>query len=216
MHDLDRNLLEFTPETADFEEESFGFGQGEWSGESGEVFDETELMELAAELLEIDSEEELNYFLGGLIKKAAGAVGKVIKSPVGQALGGILKNAARQALPVVGKALGGYVGGPAGAKIGGQLATSAGRIFGLETEGLSHEDEQFEVAKQYVRFAGTAVKNAVAAPGGNPGSIAQAAVARAAQQHAPGLLSKSPGQGIGRGRSGRWVRRGGRIILYGV
>ena len=51
----------------------------------------------------------------------------MVKSPVGQALGGILKGAARQALPMVGSALGGYFGGPAGAKIGGQLASGAGQ-----------------------------------------------------------------------------------------
>lgn len=226
MHDIDRTFMEYTPETGAYEHEQFQFAESEWSGESTEVFGESELMELAAELLEVTNETELNYFLGGLLKKAGSALGQVVKSPVGQALGGILKGAARQALPVIGGALGGYVGGPSGAKIGGQLASSAGRIFGLETEGLSHEDEAFEVAKQYVRLAGDAVKNAVGIPAGDPRAVAQAAVAQAAQRYAPGLLrgpapapSPTPAataQGAAGGRTGRWIRRGNRIILLGV
>jgi hypothetical protein len=222
MHDIDRTFMEYNPETEAYQHEQFEYTESEWTGGPGEVFGENELMELAAELLEVTNEAELNHFLGGLIRRAGSALGRVVQSPVGQALGGILKGAARQALPMIGSALGGYVGGPAGAKIGGQLASSAGRIFGLETEGLSHEDEAFELAKQYVRFAGDAVKNAVSASGGDPKAVAQAAVSQAAQRYAPGLLPvpSAPGvagvQGIGRGRTGRWVRRGNRIVLYGV
>jgi hypothetical protein len=226
MHDIDRSFMEYTPETGAYEQEQFEFAETPWAGETGEVFGETEVMELAAELLEVTNEEELNHFLGSLMKRAAGAVGSALKSPVGQALGGVLKGAAKKALPMVGSAVGGYFGGAAGAKLGGKLASSAGQMFGLETEGLSHEDEAFEVAKQYVRFAGDAVKNAAAAPAGDPRSVAQAAAAQAAQRLAPGLLPGAGGQarpgapaalaGAAGGRSGRWVRRGNRIILYGV
>jgi uncharacterized protein (DUF697 family) len=218
MHDIDRTFLEYTPEMESFEQEQYEFAESEWAGATNEVFGETELMELASELLEITNEEELNHFLGNLISRAAGAVGQVVKSPVGQALGGILKDAARKALPMVGSAIGGYVGGSTGARLGSQLASGAGRVFGLETEGLSQEDEAFEVAKQYVRFAGDAVRNATAAAGSNPRAIAQTAATQAAQKHAPGLLS---GSGAGtplraRASSGRWVRRGNQIVLFGV
>lgn len=226
MHDIDRTFMEYNPETESYESEQFDYAESQWTGETGEVFGEAELTELATELLEVNNEAELNHFLGGLIRRAGSAFGQVVTSPVGQALGGILKGAARQALPIVGSALGGYLGGPTGVKIGGQLASGAGQIFGLELEGLSHEDEAYEVAKQYVRFAGDAVKNAITAPAGDPRAVAQAAVTQAAQRHAPGLLrgaappaptgGVTPVQGIGRGRSGRWVRRGNRIILYGV
>ena len=40
-------------------------------------------MELAAELLGVASEAELDRFLGDLIKKAGRAVGQFVKSPVG-------------------------------------------------------------------------------------------------------------------------------------
>src|SRR5262245_10096582 len=63
----------------------------------GEVSPLTEAqeIELASELLEITSEQELEQFLGGLFKKVARGVGTFIKSPVGRALGGVLKGVAK-------------------------------------------------------------------------------------------------------------------------
>ena len=229
MHDIDRTQTEYNPETGyeaeqfegeQFESEQFEYGEtAEW----GEVFNETELMEMAAELLEVRDEAELDQFLGSLIKKAGGAIRKVVKSPVGQAIGGILKGAAKKALPIAGGALGGWVGGPLGAKIGSGLASMAGKALGLELEALSPEDREFEGAKQFVRFAGEAVKNAASAPlSANPRAAANAAAAAAARKFAPGFLTGAVGAAIpssvasGKGRSGRWIRRGNRIILFGV
>ena len=76
MHDIDRIRLETQPETGmfeagPFEAEQFEFAQAETPyGETGEVFGETEQMELASELLEVTSEAELDRFLGGLIERA--------------------------------------------------------------------------------------------------------------------------------------------------
>jgi hypothetical protein len=109
----------------------------------------------------------------------------------------------------------------------------AGNLFEMELEGLSQEDREFEAAKQFVRFASEAVKNASSAPGGNPVAIARSAVAAAAQNHAPGLLNgsammspvssmsprssmsqmSSQSAGFGRPRSGRWRRIGPNKIL---
>lgn len=75
-----------TPETEQSEAEQFEFSQSEFAGESGEVFNEGEVMELTAELLEVTNEQELNHFLGKLIRRAAGAIGKVVRSRGGQAL----------------------------------------------------------------------------------------------------------------------------------
>lgn len=224
MHDIDRTFMEYTPEMTAFESENFEFDAGEWSGESGEVFNETQVMELAAELLEVHSEQELNHFLGSFIGRAASAVGSAIRSPVGQALGGVLKNAAKQALPIVGGAIGGHFGGDTGTKWGERIGAGAGQLLGLETEGLSHEDESFELAKQYVRFAADTVKNAAKAPAGDPRALVQTAANQAAQRFAPGLVAgaaRSPVAGAAprtsvAGRSGRWIRRGNRIVLYGV
>ena len=103
------NAFEFNPEMGSFETEQyegeqfeneqfeqFEYGEAEW----GEVFNEGEVMELAAELLEVTNEAELDRFLGKLIKKAGSALGKVVKSPIGQAVGGVLKGVAKKALPI--------------------------------------------------------------------------------------------------------------------
>lgn len=217
MHDIDRTQI------GTREQETFEYPPS--GGATGRVFNEQQEMELASELLEVNSEAEFEQFLGDLISKAGKAVGSFISSPTGQAMGGILKSAAGKLLPMAGSAIGGYFGGPAGAKIGGQLAQTAGGMFGLgEAES---EEREWEAATTFVRLAGDAVKNAAGAPANaNPRAVAQNAVAQAAQIHAPGLIGPAGGPGpggdgpegpMGRGgRSGRWIRRGGKIVLFGV
>jgi hypothetical protein len=228
MHDLDRTLGE-----AEAEGEMFETGEFEFEAEGGSVFNEATELELTAELLGISNEAELEQFLGDLIKKAGSAIGKFVRSPVGNALGGILKGAAKAALPVVGGALGTLVGGPAGGALGSTLASKAGQIFGLELEGLSGEDREFEVARRFTQFAGEAAKNAALAPANaDPQAVAKAAAVAAAKKFAPGLLARPAVQnppadgiampngtaaiGVGGRRSGRWYRRGNRIVLLGV
>ena len=221
MHDIDRTQMEFTPEYGQ-EAEQFQYGESEWASE-GSVLSESDEMQLASELLSVSTEAELDQFLGGLIRKASQAIGSAARSPIGQAVGGVLKSAAKQALPLAGGALGGYIGGPLGAKIGSGLATVAGSALGLEAETLAQEDREFEGAKQFVRFAANTVKNAAASPmAANPTAAAQSAATAAARQFLPGLVAQTggrpgPGAGVaGRGQTGRWLRRGGKIVLYGV
>lgn len=248
MHDLDRALQEFETgsgmdefESGDYEWESSDESQyeGEYDGEfDGEaVFDEVEEMELAASLLEISDEQELEEFLGKLIKKAGRAVGGFVRSPIGKALGGVLKNVAKTALPVAGAALGNLVLPGIGGMVGGKLASAAGSMFGLELEGMSPQDQEFEVARRFVRLAGDATRNAAQSPSGgsSPTTAAKDAVLAAAERHAPGLLGGAGGSaGLsgsrggfsggrmgssgmgGRRRSGRWIRRGNRIVILGA
>ena len=206
------NTFEFNPEF-NFENEQFEFGQSE--AEWNEVFNENELMELTAELLEITNEAELDLFLGNLVKKVGGAIGKVVKSPIGRAIGGVLKGVAKKALPIAGGALGAWVGGPLGAKIGSGLASAAGSALGLELESLSQEDREFEGGKQFVRFAADTVKNAISTPSSvNPVSAAQTAATTAAQKYAPNLLTPAASTPTsGKARSGRWIRKGRNIVL---
>jgi len=216
MHDIDRTQIGREMETYEYP-----------TGESS-VFNEQQEMELAAELLEIGSEAELEQFLGSLISSAGKAIGSFVGSPTGKALGGLLKTAAGKVLPMAGQALGGYLGGPTGAKIGGQLAQQAGSMFGLEMES---EEAEFEAATNFVRLAADAVKHLANAPQtGNPRALAQSALMKAAEVHAPSLLPSQNGSrggaaqqggsqdagGGGRGQSGRWLRRGGKIIVFGV
>ena len=210
MHDLDRTYMEMN--------EAFEFTAEAQAAEAqaGEVFSEAEVQELAAELLEVAHEAELNHFLGALIKRAAGAVGKLVKSPLGQQLGGLLKGAARRLLPLAGQALGNFVAPGVGGAIGGRLASAAGSALGLELEGLSQEDREFEVAKQFVRFAGDATRNALGGGAVDPRAAAQQGVAQAAERFAPGLLAGPARSAAAGAMSGRWIRRGSRVVLLGV
>jgi len=221
MHDIDRTQLEMENDEFEFETNNYEADQefdGEFESES--PFNETDEMDLAAELLSVSNEDELDQFLGKLIRKAGRAIGKVVKSPLGKKLGGMLRAAAKKALPIAAGAVGGVFGGPVGAAIGSKVGGAAGQIFGLELEGMSAEDQEFEVARQFVRFAGTAVSNASAEPStGMEAEVAQNAVANAAQTFAPGLLRPVtvPTMGImAHGQSGRWIRRGRKIVLLGV
>jgi hypothetical protein len=217
MHDLDRTFME-----REAQAEAFEF-TGET--ESNEVFQDHELQELAAELLSVQNEDELNYFLGDLIKKAGRSIGRVVESPVGQAIGGVLKNVAKQALPLAGTALGNMLVPGVGGALGGQLASGASSLMGLEMEGLSQEDREFEVAKQYVRLAADTAANAIqsAQQGQNVQQAVKDAVTQAAQKFAPGLVQTAPpaqaSDGVHRQHHkhhGRWVRQGNQIVLLGV
>lgn len=225
-------------ETTEFGHEFGGSHEYETFGEYGHEgpFSEAEEMELAAELLTISNEAELEQFFGKLFKKAGG----FLRSGIGRTIGGALKGIAKKALPILGSTVGNIFVPGLGGVIGGKLASAAGGMFGLELEGLSHEDQEFEVARQIVRLGAAAASNAAQAnPSAPPAQVAQAALTTAAQQFAPGLLRNTAmqtggvmGAGTGgqvgaqfgtrHGRrcshkgTGRWVRRGNSIILLGV
>ena len=232
---------EFGHETGEFGHETGEFGEfGHETGEFGHEMEaespltEMQEVELATELLEITNEQELEQFLGGIIK----GVGGFLKSPAGRALGGILKNVAKKALPVVGGALGSFVAPGVGTAIGSKLGSMASNLFEVELEGLDREQAEFEVARRYVRFATAAARNASLAPTSLPPQvIANRAVAAAARRYAPGVLRgrgrRGPVSGGGYpayvegdgdyaggyeqgARSGRWVRRGRKVVLYGL
>lgn len=216
-------------------------GEGGVLAEEGPVFAEEEELALAGELLGVSTEEELDRFLGGLIKRAARGVGKFVRSPLGNAIGGVLKGVAKTALPLAGGALGTAIGGPIGGMIGGKLASAAGSLFGLETSGMSEEDEQYEVARRFIRLAGATVRNVLGTPPGvSAVDAARAGLRAAARVYAPGLVRPgavrvpgvyprpipvpvpvpSPGVVAGPARplrrwptTGTWVRRGGTIFL---
>jgi hypothetical protein len=205
MHDIDRALFEDQQETG-----------------SGNELHETQEVQLAGELLEIRDETELDRFLGNLLSTAVRAGRSFLASDTGRALGGVLKSAAKQALPQIGRVIGNAVAPGVGGQFGSRLASAAGSRLGLETEGLSAEDRQFEAARAFVRFADTAARTAARAPAGAPApSVAVRAATAAASRHLPGLVPvlrqlRPPGPG-GPGRrpaSGRWVRRGSTVVLF--
>lgn len=217
-HDIDRTQVGFGPETV---------GPAPYSGPP--VYHEDETTALASELMNVNSEEEFEYFLGDVISGAANAVGKFISSPTGQALGSGLKDVAKQLLPVAGQALGDYVGGSAGGQIGGALGSAAAGLFEV-----GPEEMEWEAANTFVKVASEAAKNAAAMPqGADPNAVAKTAIIEAAKIHAPSLVGALTGEGQGlcqqcqhhgqgshhhhhHHHSGRWYRHGGQIVLVGV
>jgi hypothetical protein len=128
-------------------------------------------------------------------------------------------------LPMVGGALGSFipipgVGTAVGTALGGALSRA------LEAEGIQGEENEFEAARRFVQVAGTALQNAASAPpNANPQAVAVKAVKAAIQQTAGGAAGGFPisasmatgGAGAGAAsRSGRWFRRGRKIVLVGV
>ena len=187
--------FEFPAESAfEFPAESGTFEFGPWeSGQSGTGYEgegETLEAEFASRLLEVTTEAEMDRFLGDLAKSVVRGASSFIKSPIGKALGGVLKNVAKTALPAVGGALGSLVLPGAGTAIGAKLGSLAGGLLEAgEAETMGEAEAQYEAAQRYVRFARSAYGLAARAPRNiPPRSVARAASISAARQYAPSLL----------------------------
>ena len=219
-------------ESYEYEDPEFGSQEGEVGEayESFEAFESYEVpelyegleMELAHELLEITSEEELEEFLGKLVSKVAKGASSFMKSGVGKAIGGVLRNVAKTALPMVGSAIGSFVAPGVGTAIGGKLGSMASKLLEAEElETMGESEAEFEAARRYVRWAAGTVRNGQRAPSGvPPRTVARSAAVSSARRYAPSLLR--PGGGPGRtspwrdrrrrpGSSGRY----GRYPRYG-
>jgi hypothetical protein len=208
-------------ETYRFDFSSPGGSEGEqeagFGPEDGESpFDESEEAELAMELLAVASEAELDQFLGKLIKGAWKGVKKVGKAiaPLARPLGGALRGLAKTALPFVGGALGSFIPIPGvGTAIGTAVGSAVGSALEMEFTSMETEEREFEMARRFVRIAGTAAQQAAQAAArlggsGNPTTAVRDALQAAARAHLPRLAR---GQG-----NGRWERRGNRILVSGV
>jgi len=176
--------------------ESYEFpGESELSTEweSGETYEgEAEALEaeLVQELLEITTEAELDQFLGKLARSVVRGASRFVKSPIGKALGGVLKNVAKTALPAVGGALGSLVLPGVGTAIGSKLGSLAGGLLEAgEAETMGEVEAEWEAASRYVRFARAAYGNAARAPRNlPPRAVVRAASISAARRYAPSLL----------------------------
>jgi len=181
---MDRRLLEYRPEIDALE------SPGTRLERQTASFARSELQE-AVELLGRADEGELEGYLVELIDR----VGRHPAHGVSAALAGILGRAARSLLR----------------ETDSPRVIPKGRVFGLELEGLSSEDQTFEVARHFVRFASEAARRASDEPGvGSPQAIAQRAASLAARALAPGLLPALAGAG---GATGVWFRRGRQLVV---
>jgi hypothetical protein len=126
-----------------------------------------------AALLEAADIGQLQAFSAGLVADSHPSGAVVLRTAPGRLLSNTLAKLARQVWPD------GSV----------DVKRKAAALFGLELEGLSAEDKQFEYARHLVRFMREAAHELQAggAPPDAPRRV-QAALALAARRHAPGLL----------------------------
>jgi len=140
-------------------------GQYEYSGEiygeipgeivsnpmTGEISTDVEIG-LAAELLSVGSERELDQFFGKFIRGLGKSFKKFAGSGLGKTLFTALKPLAKAALPTLGGALGSLIPIPGvGTAVGAWAANQAGNALGLEFQGLSNEDRDLEIARRIIR-----------------------------------------------------------------
>ena len=190
------------------------FGR-DWPGKGSApaVFSEEEELQLAMELLEVASEEELEQFLGNVFKsvwKGVKKVGATI-AKVAKPLGGALKAVAKTALPFVGGALGSMIPIPGvGTALGSALGRAVSNALELEMESEAPADRELELARRFVRIAGQAAR--LAADGDGSARAVESALTRALHQQLPHFRSPAPQQ---EEESGRWRRRGNRIVVMG-
>ena len=190
------------------------FGQ-DWPGKgrTPAVFGEEEELQLAMELLEVASEEELEQFLGNVFKsvwKGVKKVGSTI-AKVAKPLGGALKAMAKTALPFVGGALGSMIPIPGvGTALGSALGRAASNALELEMAAEAPADRELALARRFVRIAGQAAR--LAADGDGSARAVESALTRALHQQLPHFRSPAPQQ---EEESGRWRRRGNRIVVMG-
>jgi hypothetical protein len=162
-----------------------------------------------------------------LASQYGGQAGASLGSRAGAALGSRLGPLGARAGQWAGGKVGGYAGSAAGNWAGTQagnfLADNAKKVFGLELEALSPENQELEIARAYVRFASDVARRANRALRRNPrmrvGALGRQVLSASAPYYAPGLLNGGGLQLSGptrRARCGQWERRDGVVVLYGL
>ena len=159
------------------------------AGVAESIHDEVEEMQAAAQLLEITNEVALDHFIGRLLQHSARTAGSVLPVPMLQPLAHSLKRALKRILPIVGDTSRGVLLRSGGSGAARRLA--AANSFGLELEGLSPEDQEFELARRFVRLTRAAGRRAPRfARRLPPRTAVRRTLVTAARRHAPGLLRR--------------------------
>ena len=220
MHDIDRTQIAYPGEMESYPMTS-----------ESSVLSEAEEMELASRLMELETEEEFENFLGDII---SGMSGGLINSKTGNALGGLLKGAAKTLLPIAGTVAGGRIFRRPHRRKPGRQAGREPRRFSRDGIGGQAEWEIWPRTScdspPKPRGMRRSRRRARI-----PTLFAHQATSDAAQKHAPELIehgAPQPGSpqafpsdhhGHGgcschhrRHHGGHWVRRGHEIVLYGV
>ena len=161
---------------------------------------DTDRSEAATELLEVAGRPAMPALLARLLRNAAYEAHpkrQTMDRAVEGELVRLLQRAARIALPAA--SIASHDG-----------ATQASRFFGIELEGLSPEDQEFESARRFIQLVEAAAGHAGAGSQRLPPAIAAwLAASRAAKRFAPGWLAV---QQAPQRRSARIAARGSRPI----
>ncbi len=192
-------LLDYRPTIAALEER----GSIVTDGAAGDP------LRLAAELLEMTDAGTLEPGLARLIGRAAPRLNQRTRARLAHVLA--------------------RIGRPLLHQTGATPRSLAGQVFGLELEGLSPEDQAFEVARHFGEFAEHAARFASQTTAvGSPDSLAQRSVWAVARRLAPGLRvaraathRNTPGYRVARvdrwslapADSGTWIRRGRQLVV---
>jgi hypothetical protein len=182
MHDIDSTRLETHAEQDEYPayQEFEDGSQGEDSFEMPMTAEEEEA--LAAELLGVTNEAEMDQFFGKLFRKLRPAIGGAARflAQNGGPLVSALKGIAKKALPFVGGALGSAIPIPGvGTALGTALGNVASKLLEMETDELELEDREFEMARRFVRLASHAVRQGTRIPPRyNPRATANLALRR--------------------------------------
>jgi hypothetical protein len=141
------------------------------------VLNNVDTMSLSIDLLEVGTSSQLGSAIRRIVRRAGEAVNRPLNEAAVAELSDLLEVAARYALPKQ----------PPSMAPNTTDARARGRFFGLELEGLSPEDQEFETAKAFVRLASEATRQAtLIARHLTPRAAANAAVAHSARRYAPG------------------------------
>jgi hypothetical protein len=145
---------------------------------------------MGAALLDVTSPAELDGFLRRLLVDVVRRSGGQLPVERARALLSTLRQLALRTVPTLA-----WASPPAPSS----PVAAAAQAYGLELEGLSAEDRDFEIARQFTRLADAAINHAAHRSPTLPArtTVGQA-MATAAEQFAPGLLPVPFGLPVGR------------------
>lgn len=214
MHDIDGTLLRGVQSEWETDNESEWETDNEWETQDEFEFETDGEFEfeagmdaeeaLANELLELDGEAEMEQFLGGVIRQAAKRA-----VPLAKQAGRFLFNTAKPHLKQAWTGIGNDLVNKGADTARGWVDQSANRLFGESPNG-SKNRASLNVARRVVQAAQTTGKQMARLPPSAPPSAVRAVVTKAYQRYFPPVTRG------GVGRRGTWVRKGNKVILFGI
>ena len=175
---MSRALLEFNPESHGIGGDTLLFGVPVAAAPKHAEPSALEELDLASRLLEARQGPQLT----GLMRHIANRASVVTNRAIAPQVQALLLHRLTRAADIVRQGL------QSDRSVTG-LPISPEAIFGTELEGLSPEDQEFEIARRFIRLAFDANRHAaLAAKGSAPDIVACHAERLAARRLAPGLL----------------------------